>query len=301
MKAQKLLTILVVSFVWAAVLGDTVRAASPVSGRVRSPQVGAIATKVVPVRVSVPVLRAVPITRTVPSRAIPAQSAPNRRRATTTASQAGTSPYRVGPTVNLITPTLEDWTRDGKSQPPGKGWTVVDGKLYRAGSGAGDMISKREYDNFILDFSWTIAEGGNSGIKYRLAQYPKVEGVSLAGWLGIEYQVLDDFHAREGKDPRVATASLYHIRPVRENKPLHPNDEINRGRIIVCGNLVEHWLNGVCVGRVVVGSTEWKTNVAAGKFADVGAFGQNHSGRLLVQDHGSEVTFHTLTIREIKR
>ncbi|MGL4942685.1 MAG: 3-keto-disaccharide hydrolase [Thermoguttaceae bacterium] len=263
----------------------------------------------VPVRTVVPVRVPVKKTVTVPPRVIRRQTqkvsqsvaAPARpRRATTTASQVGASPYVVGPTVNLITPDLAAWTRDGKDQPPGKGWEVVDGKLHRK-SGAGDLISKHEYDNFILDFSWTIAQGGNSGIKYRLTDYPKVEGVSLAGWLGLEYQVLDDFNTGEGKNPRVATASVYHVHKASEAKPLKPHDEVNVGRIIVCGNLVEHWLNGVCVSRIVVGSTEWKKNVAAGKFAEVVGFGQNRSGHILVQDHGSEVTFHTLKVRELTK
>lgn len=238
-----------------------------------------------------------------PARAFSVRTIAPRRavnRVVTTPSRSGASPYIIGSKVNLITPDLAAWTRDGKDKPPGKGWEVVDGKLYRK-SGAGDMISKRDYTNFILDFSWTIAKGGNSGIKYRLADYPKVEGVSLAGWLGLEYQVLDDFNTGEGKNPRVATASVYHVHKTNDSKSLKPHNEINHGRIIVCGNLLEHWLNGVCVSRIVVGSTEWKKDVAAGKFADVGAFGQNRSGRLLIQDHGNEVTFHTLTVRELTK
>ncbi|MCL2348440.1 MAG: DUF1080 domain-containing protein [Planctomycetaceae bacterium] len=207
--------------------------------------------------------------------------------------------YVVGLQQNLITEDLSLlWTRDG-TNPPHKGWDVADGKLHRA-KGTGDLISKRDYKDFILEFSWTIQEGGNSGIKYRLAQYPKTEQTDLSGWLGIEYQILDDFHNGEGKSGSFgSTASFYHIKAPNNRKSLNPHDQINHGKIVVRGNTIEHWLNGECVGRMMVGSKDWKDSVASGKFKDVLKFAENRGGRLLVQDHGSEVTFHTLTIREL--
>jgi len=206
--------------------------------------------------------------------------------------------YVAGPQQNLITEDLSSlWTKDG-TNPPRDGWVVVDGKLHRA-KGAGDLISKRDYKDFILEFSWTTKEGGNSGLKYRLAQYPKTEKTDLSGWLGIEYQILDDFNNGEGKSGFGSAASFYHIKAPNNHKSLKPHDQVNDGKIVVRGNTIEHWLNGQCVGRMVVGSKDWKDSVATGKFKDVLKFAENRKGRLLVQDHGDEVTFHTLAIREL--
>lgn len=208
--------------------------------------------------------------------------------------------YLIGPKVNLITEDMGAWTKGG-NQPPAAGWVVEDGTLIRT-MAAGDIISKNEYENFILEFSWTIDQGGNAGIKYRLKNFPKPEGGGLSGWLGIEYQLLDDFNSTgEGKNPVVATASMYHILPVSKDKVLKPHDEINYGKIVVMGNSVEHWLNGKCVRKCTIGSQEWKKGIQAGKFRDVEGFGLNTEGRLLLQDHGAGITFHTLTIREVKR
>ncbi|MDR0703477.1 MAG: DUF1080 domain-containing protein [Planctomycetaceae bacterium] len=187
--------------------------------------------------------------------------------------------------------SLDGWTAiDGKI--PGNAWRVEDGVLHLHGKG-GDVMTDREYKNFVLDFTWTIAEGGNSGIKYRFKKY---DG---KGWLGLEYQVLDDFNSKEGKKPKNNTATLYDILSTNDSKILKPHEELNHGRIVVNGNRIEHWLNGKKVVDVLVGSERWKKAVAASKFNDIAEFGENAVGRIMVQDHGCEVRFHDITIGEI--
>jgi hypothetical protein len=187
--------------------------------------------------------------------------------------------------------SLDGWTTiNGKVS--GNAWSVDGGVLHLNGKG-GDVMTEREYKNFVLDFTWTIAKGGNSGIKYR---FKKFDG---KGWLGLEYQVLDDFNTKEGEKLKNNTATLYDILPTNGSKILKPNDELNHGRIIVNGNRIEHWLNGRKVVDVRVGSETWKKAVAASKFNNIAGFGENAVGRIMVQDHGCEVRFHDISIREI--
>ena len=199
----------------------------------------------------------------------------------------------IGPEVSLLQQdSLEGWTNLAGKEP-GKAWTVTDGVLHLKGKG-GDIITDREYENFILDFQWTISKGGNSGIKYRFKKFDK------GGWLGPEYQVLDDFNTGEGLKPKNSTATLYDILPANDKKKLNPNTEMNRGRIVVNGNRIEHWLNGKKVVDVQVGSEAWKDGIAASKFKNMEGFGENSTGRIMVQDHQCEVWFHKISIREIK-
>jgi hypothetical protein len=198
----------------------------------------------------------------------------------------------LGPkTLLLQKDSLDGWTTTG-GKTPGDAWSVIDGVLHLKSKG-GDIMTDREYKNFVLDFTWTIAKGGNSGVKYR---FKKFDG---KGWLGIEYQVLDDFNIGEGKKLKNNTATLYDILPTSGSKVLQPHEEINHGRIIVNGNRIEHWLNGKKVVDVLVGSKAWKKGIAESKFNDVPGFGENALGRIMVQDHGSEVWFHDISIREI--
>jgi len=197
-----------------------------------------------------------------------------------------------GPTVSLLAKdSLVGWTSPGGGEQRG-GWSIIDGILHLQGKG-GDLVTEREYENFVLDFEWTSTKGTNSGIKYR---FKKFDG---KGWLGLEYQVLDDFRTSEGLKPKNCTASLYDILPPTERKTLKPIGQVNKGRIVVNGNRIEHWLNGKKVMSTVVGSEEWNEGIAASKFKGIEGFGENNVGFIMIQDHNSEVWFHKITIREI--
>ena len=80
--------------------------------------------------------------------------------------------------------SLTGWVKGNLEPAEAGGWVATDGVLHRK-SGGGDLFSAKEYGNFELSLEWKIAPGGNSGIKYRVAKFGK-------GWLGPEYQVLDD-------------------------------------------------------------------------------------------------------------
>lgn len=200
--------------------------------------------------------------------------------------------YCFGPETSLLAEnSLDGWTTISGKTPPAA-WSVVDGTLHLNGKG-GDIVTDREFKNYVLDFEWTIAKGGNSGIKYR---FKKFEGW---GWLGPEFQVLDDYNTSEGKKPKNCTATLYDILPTKDGKPLNPHEEINRGRIVVKNNRLEHWLNGKKMVDVVVGSEQWKEAIAKSKFNNIEGFGENRLGRIMIQDHGCMVWFHKISIREI--
>ena len=75
--------------------------------------------------------------------------------------------------------------------------------------------------------------------------------------------------------------------------------EINLSRILVRGNRVEHWLNGVKVLEYECGSETVKAAVAESKFKNTTRFGERAKGRILLQDHQSEVWFRNIKVRPI--
>ena len=222
--------------------------------------------------------------------------------------------YHVSESVSLIpTEGLVGWTwTGGRRIPSSAKWSVKEGKLVLDHSNAtndlpgGDIVSAKPYTNFVLDFAWVATRRCNSGIKYRLKNFPRDESSEVWGWLGCEYQLLDDFNSGEGtsEDGRRSTASLYDVfGPDQEKKKLNPFGEVNTGRIVVLDTHIEHWLNGVKVLQVEVGSDAWKKGVAESKFARDSkpgeGFGENPTGFILLQDHGGTITFETIAIREI--
>ncbi len=175
---------------------------------------------------------------------------------------------------------------------PEKGWAVEDGALHVQGGG-GDIVTAKSYQDFELRFEWKVAPGANSGVMYRVSeehQYP---------WeTGPEYQVLDDERHADGKDPRTSAASLYALFPP-EGKASRPPGEWNSARILVVGNRVEHWLNGAKVVACEFASARWKELVGASKFATMPGFGAEPAGRIALQDHGDEVWYRSLAIRDL--
>jgi hypothetical protein len=185
---------------------------------------------------------------------------------------------------------LTGWN-SAKGGEPGKGWEVQDGVIHRAGGG-GDLVSEKEYADFELEFEWKISKGGNSGVKYRLRKTP-------AGWIGAEYQVLDDAGHPNGKGADTSAGSLYEVIPAAKEKDLKPAGEWNTSKVVAKGDTLEHWLNGKLTLKIDTGSKEWAAGKKASKFAKVEGFAEAGPGRILLQDHGDEVWFRAIRIKEL--
>lgn len=185
---------------------------------------------------------------------------------------------------------LTGWTNI-KGEAPGAGWKVEDGMIYRE-KNTGDLFLEGEYENFILEFEFKLADKGNSGVKYRCWNH---EGAGL----GCEYQIYDDIKD-EKNPPRYQTAALYDVIVPREGTQKIKMGEFNKGKIIVLGNHIEHYLNDELIMSVDVGSKEWNECKEKSKFKDLKEFGTTTVGRIMLQDHNCKVWFKELYITELK-
>jgi hypothetical protein len=173
------------------------------------------------------------------------------------------------------------------------GWQVVDGALTRVASG-GDIVTRKKYRDFELTLAWRVAPGGNSGIFYRAS-----EDDDAIYWTAPEMQVLDDAGHKDGQSRLTAAGSDYGIYPAPAGV-VKPAGEWNRVRILVRGNHVEHWLNGVKVVEYELGSPDWLAKVQASKFAPHPHYGRNAEGYIGLQDHGDWVAYRNIHIRELQ-
>ncbi|MCW1886553.1 DUF1080 domain-containing protein [Luteolibacter flavescens] len=204
----------------------------------------------------------------------------------------GSVSAKEGPWIPLFDgKSLAGWTSDNGGKP-GEGWKVEDGALHRTGKKPGNLISEKEYKDFEFEFEWKISAKGNSGVKYRVQK-------SAGGWLGPEYQVLDDKGHPNGKVADTTAASLYEVVPAAKDKELKPVGEWNTSKIVAKGSVLEHWLNGKLALKIDTKGKEWPTLKKDSKFAKFDDFAGPAAGKLLLQDHDDEVWFRNLRIREL--
>ncbi len=186
-----------------------------------------------------------------------------------------------------------DW-RGWKEPGLPAGWHVAGGVLEKDGP-VDDLVTNEKFANFELELEWKIGKAGNSGIFYRgTREYDHIY------WSAPEYQLLDDANTEDGKSPLTAAGSDYALYGVPPGVA-KPYDQWNRTRLVVRGNHVEHWLNGVKVVEYDFGSEDWKKRVAASKFAKYPNYGLATTGLIGIQgDHPGALAIRNIRIRELR-
>ena len=187
--------------------------------------------------------------------------------------------------------SLDQW-RGYRSDRVPPGWQAVDGALTRVAA-AGDLITRDVFGDFELELEWLVAEGGNSGIMYRVT-----EESGETYQTGPEMQVLDDARHADGGSRLTAAGAVYGLYPAPAGV-VKPAGEWNAARIVVLGSHVEHWLNGVEVASYELGSPDWKARVAESKFRKWPGYGRAGAGHIALQDHGDRVAYRNIRIRTL--
>ncbi|MBR5736245.1 MAG: DUF1080 domain-containing protein [Bacteroidales bacterium] len=213
---------------------------------------------------------------------------------------------KLGYTLLWDGKTTTGWRsgRNGVETFPTKGWEIDNGilKVNKGKSGnndrGGDIITVDKYENFILKVDFKITKGANSGIKYFInTDWQGGKGASI----GCEYQLLDDENhpdAKLGVNGNRIMGSLYDLIPATDDVWKNFDmDSFHTAMIVVYGNHVEHWFDGIKVVEYERNTQEWNALVAYSKYKGWEGFGNFKTGHILLQDHGDEVWFKNIKIK----
>jgi hypothetical protein len=183
--------------------------------------------------------------------------------------------------------TLNGWTLFEKGK--GTGYLVQDGMIVCPKDGGGNLLTEKDYANFILRFEFRMEPGGNNGIGIR---------APLSGdiaYSGMEIQILDHDHEKyRGRvKPTQYHGSIYDVVPAKTGA-LKPAGEWNEEEIMADGRRIRVTLNG----KVIVDANldDVKDPAVLAKHPGL----QRASGRVGFLGHRSFVEFRNIRIKELR-
>jgi Domain of Unknown Function (DUF1080) len=207
--------------------------------------------------------------------------------------------------------TLRGWRGLGYDSVPTAHWVVVDGTIKKVASGkvptlpdgqplhGGDLMTVDTFGDFELTWEWKVTPGANSGLKYNVSEELSVKEAPNHAALGFEYQILDDDRHPDGKLASHRAGALYDL--IAPSRPTHvrPVGEWNQSKLVFRGNHGEHWLNGEKLLEFDLGTARMDSGLAKSKFRSLPWFGERRRGHIVLQDHGDEVYFRNIKVREL--
>ncbi len=195
--------------------------------------------------------------------------------------------------------TTNGWRGYNSAEMPAA-WKAVDGTLMSSGEGGdigGDVITNEMYENFDLKLDWKLSPEGNSGILYHVVEAPELKATYFSG---PEYQLIDDLGFPGGVTPLNSTGADYAMTPAdTTQKVLNPIGSWNSSRIVFDHGKVTHYLNGKKIVEFTAWTEQWTEKVNKGKWKNYPAYGKARNGFIGLQDHGSEIWFKNIKIKQL--
>ena len=198
--------------------------------------------------------------------------------------------------------TTRGWHTYGKTTV-GSAWKVINGAIALDASekssyqtkGGGDIVTDKEYTNFDLKLDWKISPKGNSGILFDIKEDPRY---AETWFTGPEMQVLDNDGHSDGKIRKHRAGDLYDLIS-SSSEPVKPVGEWNHVEIKLNKARLELFMNGVAIVTTTLWDDKWWELVKGSKFVQMPDFSKFHTGRIALQDHGGNVWFRNIRIREL--
>jgi hypothetical protein len=181
---------------------------------------------------------------------------------------------------------LEGWQGDVS------GYEAVGGEIRSKKGVGGNLLTTREFADFVLQFEFRLTPGANNGLGIRAPEKGD------AAFAGIELQILDDGHEKYAKiQPWQVHGSIYGVVPAARDC-LKPAGEWNTEEVTVQASRITVVVNGKQI---------LDADIAPYRDGKPTVDGKDHpglartTGRIGFLGHGDEVHFRSIRIRELPR
>lgn len=208
-------------------------------------------------------------------------------------SLTGCQPKKVwvGPSFK---PLFDGQTLNGWAvvDQKGSGYGVTNGVIYCAKGEGANLLTEKEYENFILRFEFKLEEGSNNGLAIRAPL------TGDASYLGMELQILDEVAADKGKWGKLRAeqyhGSIYGVAAAKKGA-LKPPGEWNTQTVTANGRQITVVLNGITILDANLNELNDPAKIAK----HPGLFRER--GRIGFLGHGDYLEFRNIGIRELPR
>ncbi len=200
--------------------------------------------------------------------------------------------------------TTAGWHTYGKDSI-GKAWKAEDGALHLDASqkkdwqtkDGGDIVTNDSFANFDLQMDWKISEAGNSGIMFYVNE--DTSKYHYAWESGPEMQIADNEKNEDGKVYKSRAGDLYELFATTSQKYVKPAGQWNHVEIKSNDGKLDLYMNNAHVLDTTIWNDAWSKTIANTKFKDMPGFGTFKKGKIALQDHGADVWFRNIKIKEL--